>query len=88
MAGLETLEAQIGAGVVAIVGDPSFIGIIILGLFTGIVVVQNQRGDGKALGIMGAAILASHFMPVLGFLFMLAFAAILLLSVTRLLTNR
>jgi len=61
--GFESIEAVFYNGFVSLVGEPIFLGFIVLALFVGWVMVAGFRLDAKLLGIVPALILASVFMP-------------------------
>jgi len=63
MAGFAGLESIFYNGFLSLVGEPIFLGFIILALFLGWVMVAGFRLDAKLLGIVPALILAAAFMP-------------------------
>jgi hypothetical protein len=77
MAGFSGLEAIFYNGALSLVGDPIFLGFIVLALLGGWVMVAGFRLDAKLLGIVPAIILAVAFIPILYLLGGLAMALIL-----------
>jgi hypothetical protein len=63
MAGFSALEAIIYNGALSLVGEPIFLGFMVLALLVGWVMVAGFRLDAKLLGIVPAIILAAVFMP-------------------------
>lgn len=63
MAGLGGLETVMYNGMLSLVGEPIFIGFVILAVIAGWVMVAGFRLDAKLLGIVPAIILAAAFIP-------------------------
>lgn len=75
---LNPLETIMADGFMQVVGDPLFLGIIILGFFGALAMIQGTKLDGKLVIIVPAFILAlSFFPPFIVLLFALALAVIL-----------
>lgn len=64
-AALQPLEELIYNGIIAIIGDATYIGVLILLFFGGIAVVLDTRLEFKIVIIIGASILALPFIPAL-----------------------
>lgn len=60
-----TIEDMIGSGLATTTGDPVFLGLLFLGFFVGILVVNNASGDIKILVLIPVAVLSVVFMPFL-----------------------
>ncbi len=84
MTGFYDLEAFIGNGMGQVVGDPIFLGLLVLGFLGGFVLLQNTRFDAKLLVIVPAMLLAMAFIPILPLLFGLVCGFIGYLVVTKL----
>jgi predicted branched-subunit amino acid permease len=78
--GLQVIENMIGSGLGGVVGDPAFLGFIVLIFFVGFVMLQAVGGGMKVLIIMGAMALASVFFPPLRYLLLIVGAAILIMA--------
>jgi predicted membrane protein len=64
MAGFAGLEAVVYNGMLSLVGEPIFLGFLVLSLFGLWVMVASFRLDAKMLGIVPAIIMAAAFMPI------------------------
>jgi hypothetical protein len=65
MAGFSGIEAIFYNGFLSLVGEPIFMGFVVLALIGGWVMVAGMRLDAKLLGVVPAIILAAAFMPAL-----------------------
>jgi len=61
--GFMPLESMIADQAMAAAGNPIFLGLLLLGTFLGIAIVQNTRLDVKVFAFTGGAILAACYMP-------------------------
>lgn len=77
------IEAALANGMLGIVGDPLYTGLLVLGFFAGFVILQNTSLPLKVLIITGAAFLASAFIPFLGLITALATSALLYAGIMR-----
>jgi hypothetical protein len=85
MAGsFSVLEALIANGMLSLVGDPIFIGLLVAIFFTAFVIMQGLKIDGKLLGIGGGLILAAVFIPGFIIIIGLAMAFILYKAIMKL----
>lgn len=64
-AGFQPLEDLMFQGAMDIVGDPVFLGILVMAFFFGFVMFQGLRFEAKAMFIIGGSLLAIAFIPVL-----------------------
>lgn len=63
--GFAGIESIFYNGFLSLVGEPIFMGMLVLALIGGWVMVAGMRLDAKLLGIVPAVILAAAFMPAL-----------------------
>ena len=76
MAGLQVIENIIGSGLMLILGNAAFIGVMVIAFFGGWVLLSNTRADVKVLIIFPALILAAAFWPPLLLAYALGFMVI------------
>lgn len=82
------LEDFIGSQASVIVGNPVFIGLLILAFFGALVLLRDVRLEVKILGIGGGFILALAFLPNwLAVLFGLGGALIIYLALMKVITR-
>jgi len=75
-------------GAMSTVGDPIYIGILVIGFFAACVMFQGQRLDGIILMMIFAFFLAGAFMPIwLLTIGIFAFAFIIFIGLMRLITR-
>lgn len=85
--GVIPLESYIADGFAQTVGDPIFLGILVIVWFLGFTIMQGTRIDAKLVIMVPALLLATAFIPFLGILISLVFAALIYLAIMKL-TNR
>jgi len=76
MAGLQVIENIIGAGLMQILGNNAFIGLMVVAFFGAWVLLANTRADVKVLIIFPALVLAAYFWPPLLLVYALGFMVI------------
>ncbi|MDD3906562.1 MAG: hypothetical protein PHS46_08615 [Candidatus Omnitrophica bacterium] len=81
--GLIELENWAGDGFAQTVGDPIFMGILLLGFFFGFTMLQGLGFSGKLLILVPVAILAFPFIPFLPVFLGLVCAFILYLALAK-----
>jgi len=81
--GLQVIENLIGSGLGGVVGDPAFIGFVVLIFFIGFVMLQSVGSGMKVMIIMGALALASVFFPPLRYLLLVGGAIILVMAILK-----
>jgi len=79
MSGLQPLENWMGDGFATVIGDPIFMGLMILGFFFGFVMLQGTRLDAKLLVLVPVALLAAPFFPAQVFMILLGLACAFIL---------
>ncbi len=82
--GFGGLESLIYSGAMSTVGDPTFLGLLILGFFIGFVYLQGTRMDVKLMVIVPAMFLAVSFLPLLKVVMVVGFGIVLMLGLSRL----
>lgn len=83
----QPLEEMIYNGFLNTVGNPLFLGLLVLGVFSAFVLMQNTRTDAKVVILVPAFILASAFISPLLVLGGLALSVLLYLSVTKMMSR-
>lgn len=78
------LEDLISNQMLGMVGDPAFIGVIVLGLFMGIVFLSPTHPALKGIGVLGGALLAIPFLGWAAFIWILGIGGITWLAARRL----
>jgi len=81
--GLLPMETWMGDGFAQTVGDPIFLGIMIIGFFFGFTMLQGLRLDAKLLILVPAVILAFPFIPFLPLVLGLICAFVVYLAFTK-----
>ena len=81
--GLQPLETVIYESAMSIVGDPTYLGLLVLGFFFGFVTLQNVRTDVKVLIIVPAFFLALGFVPWFKALIIVVLGVLLFLGLSR-----
>jgi predicted branched-subunit amino acid permease len=81
------LEEYIANGFLTIVGDPMYIGFLVLAFFAGFVLLQNVNTTQKIAILVPAGILAAAFIPFFLVFVALISAALVYLGIMRL-TNK
>ena len=79
-AGVKPLEEFIYNGMLQLVGDPIFLGLLVFGFFLGFVLLQNTRYDSKLVILASASLLMLAFIPPLAVVFALVAAGIMYLG--------
>jgi len=82
-----TIETFISDNVAGIAGNDMYIGLLIIAMFFGISLVSGSRLDAKLMILVPAVLLASAFLPILKFLFVVIGGGILWMAMTRLLNR-
>jgi hypothetical protein len=77
------LETMFSDGFTNTVGDPIFLGLILVGFLGAFVMLQGLRLDGKMLILVPALLLASAFIPFLPVLLGLALGFVLWLAISK-----
>jgi hypothetical protein len=80
---LNPLEQIFADGFIGLVGDPVFLGLMIIGFFGAMVFVQGTRLDGKLAVFVPAFILSMVFVPFLAVFFALGISTILYFAFTK-----
>lgn len=77
------IEGLMYNGMLEAVGDPIYIGLLVLAFFVGFVILQNTSLPLKLLISVGAVFLASAFIPFFGLLIGLIAGVILYAGIMR-----
>jgi hypothetical protein len=75
-----TMEDMIGEGLIGTAGDPTFFGLLMIGLFAGVLLVTNTRGDVKIMIMIPVTLLAAAFAPILQIPLIVISAVIVILA--------
>lgn len=75
------LEQFIAQGFSAIIGNPLVLGIMLMGIFTGFVLLQGLRLDGKVAILVPVSLLAITLIPWFAVLIGLAVGVLLYLAI-------
>jgi len=81
------IEALMLNGMLAIFGNPLYIGLMVIIFFVGFVVLQNQPTSSKVGITAAAALLAAAFVPWLAIIVGIGVGFVLYLGLMRLLTR-
>ena len=87
MASFEPIESLIHNGALNTVGDPTFLGLLVLGFFLAFIFFQNTRFDAKMVVIIPATFLAIAFAPILMILTAFILSGLLYLALNKLISR-
>lgn len=81
---LNPLEEILAEGFLSVVGDPLFLGLILLGFFGALVFVQGTRLDGKLVVIVPVLLMSLLFLPPwLAIAFAIGMGVVVYLALTK-----
>lgn len=85
--GLEAIEIIVNTGVTQIIGDNTVIALIVLGIFSAFVMLQNTRLDHKVPILLGAGLLAVSISATLRYLLLFGGAIIVFWATMKILNK-
>ena len=80
---MATIGDIIGSAMILTVGDPIFVGLLLVGCIMGILLVNNVRGSVLGMILIPTSILAAVFAPVLRIPIMFICAVLIVLAITK-----
>ena len=80
MAGFEDI---IQTGLLQSAGDPAFLGLMLVGLFAGLVFVMNVRTDVKVMIMVPACIMACVVIPILLIPVLIIVAVVIMMAILK-----
>jgi len=81
--GFGPLESTIYSSCMSIVGDPTYLGLLVLGFFVGFVFLQGTRMDVKIMVIVPALFLAMSFIGILKVIVVVGIGVVMMLGIKK-----